>query len=62
MGNHFGASYVEHVKFAEAIRRGLAPEITLEEGLRAVATGIAAHRSIDERRIVAMSEILPAGW
>ena len=29
---------------------------------RAVATGIAAHRSIDERRIVAMSEILPAGW
>lgn len=62
MGNHFGASYVEHVQFAQAIRQGLAPEITLEEGLRAVATGIAAHRSIDERRIVSMAEILPSGW
>ena len=28
----------------------------------AVATGIAAHRSIDERRIVAMSDVLPKGW
>ncbi len=62
MGNHFGASYVEHVRFAQAIREGLAPDITLEEGLRAVATGLAAHRSIDARRVVAMSEILPKGW
>jgi predicted dehydrogenase len=62
MGNHYGASYVEHVKFAHAIRAGLAPDIPLEEGLRSVATGLAAHRSIDEKRIVAMSEILPQGW
>ncbi|MEO8858359.1 MAG: Gfo/Idh/MocA family oxidoreductase [Burkholderiaceae bacterium] len=62
MGNHFGASYVEHVKFAQAICQGLAPDITLAEGLRAVATGLAAHRSIDERRIVAMSDVLPANW
>ena len=62
MGNHFGASYVEHVKFAHAIRSGLAPEITLEEGLRAVATGVAAHRSIDAGRVVSMAEVLPAGW
>ena len=62
MGNHFGASYVEHRKFANAIRQGLPPEITLEEGLRAVATGIAAHRSIDKRCVVAMADVLPAGW
>jgi predicted dehydrogenase len=61
-GQHFGASYVEHQKFAHAVRHGLPAEIGLEEGLRAVATGLAAHRSIDEGRVVALSEVLPAGW
>ena len=62
MGNHFGASYVEHQRFANAIRQGLPPEVTLEEGLRSVATGIAAHRSIDTHNVVAMADVLPAGW
>ncbi len=61
-GQHFGASYIEHQRFAAAVRGGTPPEITLEEGLRAVATGLAAHKSIAERRVVAMSEVLPAGW
>ncbi len=61
-GNHFGASYVEHQRFAAAIRNGTPPEIPLEEGLRAVATGLAAHKSIEEGRVVAMSEVLPVGW
>jgi myo-inositol 2-dehydrogenase / D-chiro-inositol 1-dehydrogenase len=60
LGQHFGASYVEHQKFAQAVREGLPAEIGLEEGLRAVATGLAAHKSIDEGRVVAMSEVLPA--
>ena len=60
-GHHFGASYLEHLRFADAVRHGKPPEIPLEEGLRAVATGLAAHRSIDEGRAVALSEILPAG-
>jgi len=62
LGQHFGASYVEHQKFAHAVRNGLPSEIPLEEGLRAVATGLAAHKSIDEGRVVALSEVLPAGW
>jgi myo-inositol 2-dehydrogenase/D-chiro-inositol 1-dehydrogenase len=61
-GQHFGASYIEHEKFAHAIRNGLAAEVTLEEGLRSVATGLAAHRSIATGMPVAMSEILPPGW
>jgi myo-inositol 2-dehydrogenase / D-chiro-inositol 1-dehydrogenase len=60
-GQHFGASFIEHQKFAAAVRQGLPPEITLDEGLRAVATGLAAHKSIDEGRVVALSELLPAG-
>ncbi len=62
LGQHFGASYIEHQKFAHALRNGLPPEIGLEEGLRSVATGLAAHKSIDEGRVVALSEVLPAGW
>ena len=60
LGQHFGASYIEHQKFAHALRHGLPAEIPLEEGLRAVITGLAAHRSIDEGRVVALSELLPS--
>ena len=62
MGKHFGLSYAEQVRFAHAIRCGLPAEVTLEEGLRSVATGIAAHRGIKTRRVVTMAEVLPAGW
>ncbi len=60
-GHHFGASYIEHQRFAAAIRNGSPAEIGLEEGLRAVITGLAAHKSIDEGRVVALSELLPPG-
>jgi myo-inositol 2-dehydrogenase/D-chiro-inositol 1-dehydrogenase len=59
LGQHFGASYVEHQRFAAALRDGTPPEIGLEEGLRCVATGLAAHRSIAERRAVDIAELMP---
>jgi myo-inositol 2-dehydrogenase / D-chiro-inositol 1-dehydrogenase len=61
-GHHYGASYLEHVKFFDAVLAGSPPEITVEEGLRSVAVGLAAHKSIDEGRAVLMSEVLPSGW
>ncbi len=59
LGQHFGASYVEHQRFAAALREGRPAEIGLEEGLRSVATGLAAHQSIAERRVVEIAEVLP---
>ncbi len=56
-GLHHGASYLEHLGFIDAIRRGAAPEVGVVDGLRSVAIGIAAHRSIDEGRVVEMSEL-----
>ena len=53
---HEGASYIEHLHLLDAIRNGRPPAVTLEEGMWAVATGAAAHRSIDERRPVELSE------
>lgn len=57
-GFHFGASYLEHLGFIEAIERGGVPAVTVEQGLMSVAMGVAAHRSIDEGRLVHMDEIL----
>ncbi|MEZ5245748.1 MAG: Gfo/Idh/MocA family oxidoreductase [Acidimicrobiales bacterium] len=57
-GFHDGSSYLEHLHFRDAILQGREPEVTLYDGLRSVAIGAAAHRSIDERRVVEMSEFL----
>lgn len=56
-GYHHGASYLEHVDFAAAIRGGTRPLVTVEEGLWSVAVGAAAHRSIELGRPVTVSEI-----
>ena len=61
-GQQFGALFIEHGQFAAAIRNGTMAEVSLEEGLRSVATGIAAHRSIATGRVVALADVLPAGW
>jgi myo-inositol 2-dehydrogenase / D-chiro-inositol 1-dehydrogenase len=53
---HQGASFMEHLALAEAVRAGRPAAVTVTEGLWAVATGAAAHRSIDERRPVDLAE------
>jgi len=61
-GYHHGSSYLEHLDFAEAIRNNLEPKVDVIDGLWSVAIGEAAHRSIDERRVVDLSEIIPAEY
>jgi myo-inositol 2-dehydrogenase / D-chiro-inositol 1-dehydrogenase len=55
---HGGASYLEHVAFARCVRDVRPAEVTVEDGLWSVAMGVAAHRSIDERRRVELEEVL----
>lgn len=57
-GGHHGASYLEHLDFLEAIRSGGSPAVTVDDGLLSVAVGVAAHRSIAERRVVELAEVL----
>lgn len=57
-GQHHGSSYVEHRRFVEAIKNGTEAEVTVEAGLRSVATGVAAQRSIDLGVPVLLSEVL----
>jgi predicted dehydrogenase len=53
-GFHHGASFVEHVRFVECLRSGRPAEVTVDDGLWSVATGQAAHRSIELGRAVAI--------
>jgi len=56
VGFHFGASFIEVARFCDAVRNGSAPEVGVRDGLWSVVIGAAAHRSIDERRIVEIAE------
>lgn len=56
-GSHHGATFYEHQKFIAAVRGESAVEVTAEDGLKAVAIGIAAETSAKERRVVEMTEL-----
>lgn len=45
-GNHYGSTFYQHKRFYEIIQSGGEPAVTLEDGLKAVAIGEAAERSI----------------
>ena len=61
VGLHHGSSFIEHLLFAEAIRVGAGPEVTLDDGYWAVAIGAAAHCSIALGRPVELTEITNGG-
>lgn len=60
-GHHHGSSQLEHLDFMAACTTGEAPGVSVYDGLLSVAVGVAAHRSIDEARWVAMDEVLGGG-
>ena len=53
-GDHHGSTFFQHQRFRRAVVDGAPVEVTMEDGLRAVAIGLAAERSIAERRAVAL--------
>lgn len=57
-GFHHGSSYLEHLDFLEAVRTGGPPAVDPEDGLRSVAMGVAAQRSIDEGAPVRLDDVL----
>ncbi|MFM7271498.1 MAG: Gfo/Idh/MocA family protein [Actinomycetes bacterium] len=57
-GFHHGSSFLEHLDLLAAIRAGRAPDVGVVDGLRSVAVGVAAHRSIAEGRAVTLAKVL----
>jgi predicted dehydrogenase len=56
-GSHHGSTFYEHQKFIAAVRGEGPVEVTAEDGLRAVAIGVAAEISAREKRAVEMKEL-----
>lgn len=56
-GSHHGSTFYEHQRFNAAVRGEGPVEVTAEDGLRAVAIGMAAEISTREKRAVEMSEL-----
>ncbi len=57
-GHHHGASFYSHAAFARAVRGQGQVEVTADDGLMAVAMGVAAEISAAEKRVVTMAEVL----
>ena len=57
-GTHSGSSYVEHLKFREALLEGNEPEVGLIDGFWSVAVGEAAHLSVERKSIVEIDEVI----
>ena len=55
-GFHHGSSFREHLRFIEQIRSGGDALVTVDDGLWSVAMGAAAHRAIEEGRVVDLAE------
>jgi predicted dehydrogenase len=53
-GDHHGSTFYQHQKFRRAVLDGAPVEVTMEDGLKAVAIGLAAELSIKEGRAVAI--------
>ena len=58
-GFHEGATYFELGAFTTAAYHGKPPPVSVRDGTMAVAMGVAAHKSLAERRKVDLAEVLP---
>jgi predicted dehydrogenase len=55
-GDHHGATYFQHLRFLGIVREGGTPDVTVDDGLRAVAMGLAAEDSVKSGQPIAAPE------
>ena len=56
-GDHHGATFFQQMKFQQALENNTPFEVTVEDGVRSVEMGAAAHQSILEGRAIDMSTV-----
>ncbi|MFK8083366.1 MAG: Gfo/Idh/MocA family protein [Granulosicoccus sp.] len=59
-GDHHGSTYYQHVRFARAVGNGAPVEVSLQDGVKAVRMGAAAHESIRTGKAIELSFHQPA--
>lgn len=55
-GDHHGSTFFQHEKFLKLVRDGGVPEVSLEDGKRAVKMGLAAQEAARTRRVVELRQ------
>ena len=51
-GDHHGSTFFQHQKFIEMVRNGGVPDVSLNDGLKAVMMGVAAEKSARSGKVV----------
>ena len=51
-GDHNGATFYQHQKFANVVRGEQSVEVSLDDGIKAVMIGLAAQHSIETRKAI----------
>ncbi|OCW58094.1 Gfo/Idh/MocA family protein [Hoeflea olei] len=54
VGDHHGSTYFQHRKFLDLVNKGGVPEVSLDDGLKAVRIGLAAERSAKTGQAIAL--------
>jgi hypothetical protein len=57
-GFHHGASYLEHLDVARAVREGTSALVNADDGYWSVVMGVAAQTAIAEHRTVHIDELI----
>ena len=56
-GSHFGSSYFQHLDFQKAMQDGTPAKVNARDGRMSVQMGLAAQKSMVERRWIELSEM-----
>ena len=57
-GFHYGASFLEHLDFIDAVTNNSSPKVNATDGFWSVVLGVAAQIAIDEHRVVEIAELV----
>ncbi len=55
-GDHHGATFYQHQKFLDMVRRGGRPEVSLEDGRRAVQMGLMAQQAARTGQVIRLDQ------
>lgn len=59
-GDHHGSTFFQHQKFANMVREGGLPEVTLDDGLRSVMMGLKAQEAAKNHRVASFKSFAAA--